>query len=247
MLPPSSQDRLKCISVGIPGIVDKATGRSIHAYGIWDSEVDIRDILEKELAKEVYVTNNVDAFATAEILFGAGRFYDSLLVIKWGPGVGSTIVIDNKVYEGRHGKTAELGHFIVQKNGRKCSCGRRGCLETLVSYNELIKILGVSGNTNSRISFEKQYTSCSKEKKEQLDNALDIFAGSIVNTCTIIAPNRIILSGSLFTGNALRDAIIKACSSYDPAYNSGRILYTSLSEKESYIGPVAVYVCNLFQ
>ena len=214
---------IKCISIGIPGIVDKEKGTSVHAYGIWEKEVNLRAVFEDAFKLPVLVENNVDAFATAEIIYGTGKSFDSLLVIKWGPGIGSTIVIDNKVYEGRHGKTAELGHVIVEKDGKKCSCGKKGCLETLLSEGTLSKI----------------------KSNEIKDYSIDLFARSIVNTCSIIAPNRIILAGPLFADKKMRDKLISSCAYYDPSYDDKRILYTSLSGKESYIGPVAVYFLNL--
>ena len=214
---------IKCVSIGIPGIVDKKRGVSVHAYGIWEREVDLRSVFNDAFGLPVLIENNVDAFATAEIIYGAGKNFDSLLVIKWGPGIGSTIVIDNKVYEGRHGKTAELGHVIVEKNGKKCSCGKMGCLETILSVGNLSKI----------------------KSKEEIDYSIDLFARSIVNTCSIIAPNRIILAGPLFANEEMRDKLVSFCSDYDPSYDGKRILYTSLSGKESYIGPVAVYYLNL--
>ena len=218
-LPDSKEALLKCVSIGIPGIVDKKRGVSVHAYGIWEHEVDLLSVFEKAFILPVLIENNVDALATAEIIYGYGKTYDSLLVIKWGPGIGSTIVIDNKVYEGRHGKTAELGHVIVEKNGKACSCGKKGCLETLLSAETFSKI----------------------KSEEKRDYSIDLFARSIVNTCSIIAPNRIILSGPLFADIKLRKKLISYCSEYDPSYNENRILYTSLSGKENYIGPVAVF------
>ncbi len=236
------QKRIKCVSVGVPGLVDKEAGVSIHAYGIWNEPVDIRGYFENALGYPVLVNNNVDAIATAEILFGYGRTQDSLLMIKWGPGVGSTIVIDKKVYEGRHGKTAELGHFIVEKNGRKCSCGRNGCLETVVSQKALLSIMPFESG-----KFGDAYESATVTTRRKIDSAIDLFARSIVNTCTIIAPNRIVLAGSLFNSPVIRSKLIKCCKKYDPAYNEGRILYTTLSDKESYLGPVAVYLNTCFE
>lgn len=215
--------RIKCVSVGIVGIVDKKRGVSVRAYGIWDQEVEIASFFEKAYELPVLIENNVDAFATAEIIYGTGKRYDSLLVIKWGPGIGSTIVIDNKVYEGRHGKTAELGHVIVEKDGKKCSCGKRGCLETLLSVQNFSKIKG----------------------KEKIDYSIDLFARSIVNACTIIAPHRIILTGQLFADERMRDQLISFAKKYDPSYDEKRIRYTTLFEKENYIGPVAVYFSRL--
>ncbi|WP_024865104.1 ROK family transcriptional regulator [Butyrivibrio sp. FCS014] len=236
-LKPRQRKHLTCISVGIPGIVDKENGISVHAYGIWKEPVEVAKIITERTSLPVILDNNVNAFSTAEILFGTGRNFDSLLVIKWGPGVGSTIVVNKKVYEGRHGKTAELGHFIVEKGGKKCSCGRRGCLETLLSYKELQKTARFLPE-----NFGKVYEESKGAVRKSFDNAIDLFARSIVNTGTIIAPNRIVLSGSLFGSAVVRDKLIECCKEYDPAYNENRICYTALSDKESYIGPVAVYL-----
>ena len=133
------EKKIAGISVGITGIVDKETGNSIRAYGIWEEEVAVCEILEDKLRIPAIIENNVNAFATAELMYGLGKQYENLLVIKWGPGVGSTIVIDNKVYDGRKSKAAELGHFIIERDGQLCSCGRRGCLETKVSYPSMAR------------------------------------------------------------------------------------------------------------
>ncbi len=228
---------VKCISIGIPGIVDRSEGTSLHAYGIWDEAVNLRMIFAKELSLPLILTNNVNAFSTAEILYGTGKNYESLLVIKWGPGVGSAIVTDKRVYEGRHGKTAELGHFIVDKNGKKCSCGRRGCLETMLSYSALREIADFDQE-----DFGNVYAASKGSQKKSFTQAIDLFARSIVNTGALIAPNRIVLSGCLFKDEVIRNALIECCRQYDPAYDEKRICYTVLGSCESYIGPVAVYV-----
>ena len=235
------QKKIKCVSIGIPGLVDSTAGISLHAYGIWDEPVNIAAFFEDALGYPVLLENNVDAFATAEILFGLGRSQDNLLVIKWGPGVGSTIVIDKKVYQGRHGKTAELGHFIVEKEGRKCSCGRNGCLETVVSQKALQAIMEFQPD-----SFGEAYENASAPVKRKIDSHIDLFARSIVNTCTIIAPNRIVLSGILFKSPLIRNMLIDYCKKYDPSYGENRILYTGLSAKETYLGPVAIYLNTLY-
>ncbi len=236
-LPKKERELVKCISIGTPGIVDRSEGIARHAYGIWDEPVDLRTIFAKELSLPLILSNNVNAFSTAEILYGIGKSYESLLVIKWGPGVGSAIVTDKRVYEGRHGKTAELGHFIVDKNGKKCSCGRRGCLETMLSYSALKEIADFKME-----DFGSIYTSSTGAQKKAFTQAIDLFARSIVNTGALIAPNRIVLSGCLFKDEVIRNALIECCRQYDPAYNEKRICYTALNSCESYIGPVAVYV-----
>lgn len=238
---PDEAKKIVAVGVGITGLVEKETGISKKAYGIWEEEVNISQTLEKTLSIPVYVENNVNAFAMAELLYGIGKEYDNLMVIKWGPGVGCSLIIDQEIYDGRRSKAAELGHFIVEKNGEKCQCGRRGCLETKVSYPALCKIKPFAEK-----EFAKVYQN-TKGKKEgkAIDEAIDVFARSIINSATIVAPNRIILTGVLFEDEIIRNAMTKACAFYDEGWGNGRVLYSSLADRESYIGSVAVCAKHL--
>ena len=231
-----NRKKLAAVSVGIAGAVDPERGVSLHAYGIWNRSVDIKSVLEDELDLPVMIENNVEAFAQAEILYGTGRRSDDLMIIKWGPGVGSTIVTGGKVYKGRRGKTAELGHMIVTKNGKPCSCGRRGCLETEVSYRAL-----QAGLEFRPEEFGQRYEQADPKAAAFIDAAIDLFARSIVNAATIVAPGRIVLAGDLFESPVIRGKLISACSSYDRAFGEKRILHTTLAGREGYVGPAAVF------
>ena len=230
--------RIAGVSVAVPGVVDKEKGISVHAYGLWSREVDVCGILGERLNRPVWLENNVNALGAAELLYGYGRSYDNLLLIKWGPGVGSTIIIDGQLYEGRHGKAGELGHFIVERDGEPCSCGRRGCLETKVSYQALSRKVPFAQE-----EFGTVYRKAVAEgKAEVFQEAIDLFARAIVNSMTILAPNRVVLCGSLFRDRTVRSRLIEACGRYEPRYNAERILYSELADREKYIGPTAVFV-----
>lgn len=219
---PECAGRIEYLSFAVTGIVDRERGISLRAYGIWSEEVDIRRQIGDRIGLPVLLENNVDAFALAELLFGTGREHGDMLIIKWGPGVGSSVIIDGQVYRGRHGKTAELGHLIVDPAGQKCICGRRGCLETIVSAKAL-------------------KAAASEDARHQ---AVDRFARCIVNAGTVMAPSRIVLFGGLAEMEALRDELIRDCSAYDPSFGEKRILHTSLSDRKGYIGPAALYTMN---
>jgi predicted NBD/HSP70 family sugar kinase len=229
--------RIECCSVGAVGPVDPERGAALHAYGIWDAPVEVARILERELHLPVLCENNVDAFATAEMLFGDGRTKDHLLILKWGPGVGATVVTDGVIYKGTRGRAAELGHLIVDPAGERCSCGRTGCLETMVSADALNRILPFTPGT-----FASAYEHADEATKRRFDEAVDLFARSIVNAGTILAPDRIILAGNLFRNPTLRSMFIRACAAYDGAYDESRIIYTTLGSYEPYAGPAAVYL-----
>lgn len=233
---PMEAKRMAGVGVGITGLVNKEKGISQKAYGIWETPVEVGEILSKNLELPVFVENNVNAFAMAELFYGTGRIHDNLMVIKWGPGVGCAMIIDQKIYEGRHSKAAELGHFIVEPQGARCSCGRKGCLETKISYAALNQIHPFAEN-----EFEKVYVQAvAQHKEKKFDEAIDIFARSIVNSATIMAPNRIVIMGSLFQSKKIREKLIEACGKYDSSWGEGRVVYSELAKLESYIGPVAI-------
>lgn len=131
------------VGVSVPGTVRKETGVSQYAYRIWNGPVPVGDILKKYLNYPIIVENNVKAFAEGELVYGSGRQRENLLFIKWGPGVGSAIIVRSRIYDSQNSKTAEIGHYIVEKGGKLCRCGRRGCLETLVSTHAVTEHAGI--------------------------------------------------------------------------------------------------------
>lgn len=235
-----TKDRIVSSSVGIVGPIDSDHAVSLLAYGIWDKPVDIKAIMEKNLSIPCIVENNVNAFTKATMFYSSFKKHRNLHIIKWGPGVGSAVVINGKLYEGINGRAAELGHVIVEKDGDICSCGKRGCLETKVSINALNKIIPFDKN-----DFYKAYVVASEKEKEKFDYAIDVFARSIVNSITLFAPSQVLLSGYLFKDNAIREMVIERCKKYDSQLERYRIIPNSLIDKEDYIGPVGAYLYEL--
>ena len=215
--------------VAVPGEVDEERGVSVHAYGVWEEEVLLCAMLEKKTGFSFIIKNNVDAFAIAETVYGTAMTRDNIMVVKWGPGVGCSIIIDGRLYEGRHGRSAELGHSIVEKDGKKCSCGRCGCLETKISLKAMQKKRKFDVN-----DFGSVY--------RDFDYEIDLFARTLVNAMSILEPDRVVLFGRLFSDDGVRDSFVKCCEKYFRKFNNKRILYTPLADREEYIGPVATYI-----
>jgi glucokinase len=74
------------------------------------------------------VGNDVQVATDSEFKLGAGRLYDSLLGVFWGTGVGGGLILDGRPWTGRGG-AGEIGHMVVEIDGARCTCGRRGCME----------------------------------------------------------------------------------------------------------------------
>ena len=126
----------------------------------------------------------------------------------------------------------------MERDGTPCNCGRRGCLETKVSYSAM---------ASKRPFALKEFGDAYRKAKEEgaaefFDEAIDLFARTIVNSTTILAPNRVVLCGKLFSDEEIRKRLIANCMEYDASCNENRIIYSSLAGEEDYIGAVASFV-----
>jgi glucokinase len=121
---------LEAVGIGSPGAVDDAAGTVTAARNLpgWDGAFDLRGALAGRLGVPVRLGNDVDAGTLAEFELGAGRDYRSMLGVFWGTGVGGGVVLDGALWHGR-GAAGEIGHMVVEMDGARCPCGRRGCLE----------------------------------------------------------------------------------------------------------------------
>ncbi len=99
----------------------------------WEGVTELVKMIRQYYTVPVVITNDANAAAIGEMKFGAAKGMKHFIVITLGTGLGSGIVVDGKMVYGHDGFAGELGHSIVDVNGRICGCGRRGCLETYVS------------------------------------------------------------------------------------------------------------------
>ncbi len=105
----------------------------------WKGKIPLVKLFKKYFKLPVYLTNDANAAALGEMIYGGAKKMKDFIVITIGTGLGSGIVANGKIIYGHDGLAGELGHTTYQPGGRKCGCGRFGCLETYVSSSGLIK------------------------------------------------------------------------------------------------------------
>ncbi len=130
---------LEGIGIGAPngnfytGCVDNAPNLTIK--GVLDFGKEIR----KYIPVPVVLSNDANAAAYGEYVYGGAKGMKHFIMFTLGTGVGSGIVVDGKLVHGSTGGAGELGHNILIPHGRKCSCGREGCLETYTSARGIVQ------------------------------------------------------------------------------------------------------------
>ncbi|MBD3234443.1 MAG: ROK family protein [candidate division Zixibacteria bacterium] len=128
------------IGMGSPGAVNVESG---VMFGVsanipgW-SGTNLKEIV-REFGLPTHVDNDANAALCGELSVGAGRNYEHVIYVTIGTGVGGGIAIDNKVHHGANYSASEIGHTIIHRNGRKCGCGKRGCMEQYASVTGMMK------------------------------------------------------------------------------------------------------------
>ena len=121
------------IGVGAPN-GNYYTGKIEFAPNLlWKGVVDLGGLTKKYFKVPVVVTNDANAAAIGELIYGGGKGMKNFLMITLGTGLGSGFVVDGKIVYGHDGFAGELGHTVSVPDGRQCACGKKGCLETYVS------------------------------------------------------------------------------------------------------------------
>lgn len=119
------------IGIGIPGLVDNASGHVAHAVNLGLEGLELGGELADRLGVGVRVENDVKAAALgAYHLLGLDG---TMAYLNLGTGMAAGIVVDGRLWRGRGGTAGEIGHIPVDPNGVLCACGQRGCLETVAS------------------------------------------------------------------------------------------------------------------
>ena len=128
------------IGIGTPGVANRNSGVVLYSCNLDFHNTDLRALLKQRLDKPIYVENDANSAAFGEVLAGAGKGYSDVVVVTLGTGVGGGIIIGGKIYTGFNFCGAELGHTVIEFNGRQCGCGRKGCFEAYSSATALINM-----------------------------------------------------------------------------------------------------------
>ncbi|MDZ7370870.1 MAG: ROK family protein [candidate division KSB1 bacterium] len=125
--------------IGIPGVVQHDLGVLNVATNFpgWTS-IPLTQLFAERMRLPVFIENDANAAAFGELIFGAGRGCRDMLMVTLGTGVGGGLVLDGSIYRGAFGKAGEFGHMSINFFGKKCACGRRGCIEAYIKASALV-------------------------------------------------------------------------------------------------------------
>ncbi len=221
---------LRGVGVGSPGSIDPETGAVSSARNLpdWEGSFPLAEVLSKEFGSPVYVGNDVQVATDAEFQLGAGEPYRSLLGVFWGTGVGGGIILEGKPWLGR-GSAAEIGHVVIKNHGRKCTCGRNGCMEAYAGrmamelharrlvkkgrHTDLFRLMEERGRTRLTSGiWERALDHGDKVAAELIDDAVDALGAGIASALNLLDVEAVIVGGGLGVrfGQPMADRIADA-------------------------------------
>jgi glucokinase len=252
---------LRGIGIGAPN-GNYFTGTIENAPNLrWKGIIPITKHLQSYIDTDIFLTNDANAAAIGEHIYGAAKNMSDFILVTLGTGLGSGFFANGKLIYGADGFAGELGHTIYLENGRQCGCGRKGCLETYASATGIkttVRELLLISNEPSTLRDINQDEISAKQISDAAESgdkiALETFeiTGKILgfmlsNTVAITSPEAIFLFGGLAkAGNLIFDPVKKYMEQYMlPIFkNKVKILPSGLPEDNAAILGAAALVFN---
>lgn len=191
---PYSRYGIVGIGMGVPGIVDKE-GIVLLAPNLGWKHVSLKKDIEAEFNLPVCIENEANAGAYGEKQFGNGHQLQNIIYISAGIGIGVGIILNGELYRGNSGFSGEMGHMIIDVDGRKCSCGSKGCWEAYASEHALLKLADDKNATlESLIQAAEENDENTIKLFEQIGTYLGYGINNIINTFN---PEQVIIGNRL--------------------------------------------------
>ncbi|WEG72975.1 ROK family glucokinase [Vagococcus intermedius] len=174
------------IGMGTPGTVDRANGTVIGAYNLnWTTLQPVKEQIETALGIPFAIDNDANVAALGERWQGAGENSPDVTFITLGTGVGGGIIAEGHLLHGAVGAAGEIGHITVDPEGFDCTCGKKGCLETVASATGVVRLArtmseAYSGDSKLKYNIDDGQDVSSKDIFD-LAEAGDDFALSVVD------------------------------------------------------------------
>jgi glucokinase len=230
----------------------------------WKGIVPLAELMRKKNDVHVVVTNDANAAAVGEMMFGGAKSMKNFIVLTLGTGLGSGIVINGDVVYGHTAFAGELGHTTVVPGGRECGCGRRGCLETYASASGLVRtVLQLLSEFKEESSLRDIPPSALTSKiiaeaaakkdpiaLEAMDYTAEMLAFGIINSVVFSSPEAVFLFGGLTkAGDILFNPVRKYVDENIMPIFKGtvRILPSGISESNAAVIGAAALAWNEFK
>lgn len=223
-----TKDDFLGIGMGSPGAVDRTSKTVTGAFNLnWADTQEVGSVIEKEVGIPFFIDNDANVAALGERWVGAGANNPDVVFVTLGTGVGGGVIADGNLIHGVAGAGGEIGHMIVDpENGFTCTCGNKGCLETVASATGVVRVARqlaeqYEGSSAIKAAIDNGDTVTSKDIFIAAEDG-DKFANSVIervsrylglaaaNISNILNPDSVVIGGGVSAaGEFLRSRVEK--------------------------------------
>jgi glucokinase len=196
-----SRVRIQGIGIGCTGPVDPIAGTlgKVNFFPEWEGCNPVEK-LSAAFGVPAAMENDADAAALGEAVWGAGKGKPRLVYVTIGTGIGGSVILDGKVYRGVGGCHPEVGHHVIDPSGPMCSCGARGCWESLASGPALAEWFKANAPASRERSDVTAQEICARAREGEewaVEREAYYLGIGLANVVTLFAPDAIVLGGSV--------------------------------------------------
>ena len=239
------KEEIESIGLAFPGTVSETTVIKAENLGIENLEI-VKE-LKKNFNIPIYLENDAKCAAIAEKEFGSLKKYEDAIFLIVGTGVGGAVFLDNKLLRPKRYSGFEVGHMVINKNGRECNCGRKGCFETYSSMKKLKEKISKEFNLNTIDGIKIREFMEQNQENEKLNKILDEYIQDlqigIANLINIFEPQAISIGGSFGHYNILLKRLQDKINEKTELYNKEKIpeiLISNLKNDAGMIGAAMI-------
>ena len=189
--------RIAGAGLALTGLVDGKRGVCLQSTVLGWKDAPIGTVLSRALDMPVSIENDANAVAIGEGYKGEAQLARNLVVLSIGHGIGAGIILDGRLYIGAIGTAGELGHVTIERNGPKCRCGKRGCLEAIASVPAVIRQAKRYGLEVSALSDLEAHAATGNPDARRIwlrvTSAIGVALSHVVN---LLNPELVIVAGS---------------------------------------------------
>lgn len=223
-------NNIELIGIASPGTT--SNGVIVKAGNLGVKDFDLISSLKKNFNNQMILRNDAKCAAMAEKVYGAMKDYKDGVFLCLGTGIGGAVFMDGKLLEPKRYSGFELGHMVVNKGGRLCSCGKRGCFEAYSSIKALkTKVTetldmdsDISGEYLREVILKREIFEAHNEAViEDLENFLEYLQVGICNLINIFEPEIVVLGGSFsyYEKNPIFQMLLDKINAPKTTFNEG--------------------------
>ncbi|MGN1330002.1 MAG: ROK family protein [Clostridia bacterium] len=237
---------IEFIGIASPGTI--SDNKIVQATNLGLENFDLISELQKYINLPMQIKNDSKCAALAEKHYGSMRDYDDCVFICIGTGIGGAAFLNGEMLVPKRFSGFEFGHMVINKGGRQCTCGKRGCFETYASIrafrNKIAEVLDIDNDFSGQYLREQLLDFNNEKVKEVVDQFIEDLSIGVCNLIDLFEPEIVVLGGSFsyYEGNPVYDRLLEKIKDKNSRFNKNAIPKIELAKLKNDAGIIGATI-----